>query len=359
MNVPAAAPSAFLIPILTLPAPERLAAFDDEILGAGSHGAVAARVNAELSRDPAARGLPRVLGSLLSAVGGNLRPRREPCADDAGADWERNDLYFGVQRNAETAPGTLLECALVQTSLCITPFLAASSLSFLERQQVLRPLTLAAVLPGANAESTLAPAGQDPPVEAPPPPAGREDYLVRQWLLGHQYFFVLDQLLIAATLRLREALDARAWDRAAAGLRMLRELLLASSAAMSLVGDMRPEEYVGVIRPHVRAFHPDMSALNQVDHMYLQRVFRECDFGRRLKEGAWPAEVSAAFADVQTARALLLTSHLKICERAVGMQEPSIRSEARNHEQAAVKTISALNRSRAHAFAIPAAPAES
>jgi hypothetical protein len=175
--------------------------------------------------------------------------------------------------------------------------------------------------------------------------------------LGHQYFFVLDQLLIATALRLRAALDAHAWDRAAVELRTLRELLLASSAAMSLVGDMRPEEYVGIIRPHVRAFHPDMSALNQADHVYLQKVFRECDFGRGLTEGAWPADVCAAFEDVQTARALLLTSHLKICERAVGRDVPSLRSEAKKHDQAAVSTIVALNRSRAHAFAIPDATA--
>ena len=121
---------------------------------------------------------------------------------------------------------------------------------------------------------------------------------------------------------------------------------------MSLVGDMRPAEYVDVIRAHVRAFHPDMTALHQADHVYLQKIFRECEFGRRSREDGWPPAVAAGFREVQSARALLLTAHLKVCERSVGTQAPSIHFEAQANDQAAVDTIATLNHSRGQAFAL-------
>jgi len=310
-----------------------------------------------LTADPTASGLGWTMERLAPSLGVAPRWRVEPRADLAQVPADRNDIYFGVERCHDEPALSCLLRALAQAAWSIAPILVSSSLSLLDRHQVLRPLTNAPRFLGlpfghsrredeshvrSNEVGDLTSFGD----------LSRRQRLVQQWLLGHQYFFVLDQLLILATVRLREALDGHAWVAAAAELANLRELLLSSTAAMSLVGDMAPEEYVDVIRVHVRAFHPDMTALHQADHVHLQRLFRDCQFSRRLDEGAWPADVRSGFADVQVARALLLTGHLKVCERSVGTATPSIHSEAKKNEQAAVDTIAALNATRGQAFAL-------
>ena len=177
------------IPVLMLAPPERLgrAAERAPAIDARTASALAIAVNETLSADPTGRGLERVLLQLSAALGLSTRWRETPNAARADAAWERNDLYFGVTRERAASPFTLLVHGLTRTAASIAPFLASSSLALVERHQVLRPLTRAAVIFGDTGEMGLAPRASEPAdVALPIDTLGRQDYLICQWLLGHQ-----------------------------------------------------------------------------------------------------------------------------------------------------------------------------
>src|SRR5262245_39581337 len=109
------------IPVLALAPPEQLAGVRDHPPARyhGPSALLAGAATEELSRDPSARTLAPALRRVMEALGTPLEWQEEPSASDAHAAWQRNDLYFGVERDAVNPPQVLLLHGLARTALSI------------------------------------------------------------------------------------------------------------------------------------------------------------------------------------------------------------------------------------------------
>ncbi|MER6391600.1 hypothetical protein ABT236_24440 [Streptomyces sp. NPDC001523] len=144
------------------------------------------------------------------------------------------------------------------------------------------------------------------------------DAAVRRWLVGHQRFFVMLQLLTVALRGLdREGVDPEEEQEA---VRSFAWLCRSAAVSMRYAADFPPELY-----PEVRetmappAVNAGFSGLQTRDHLELVTWMRRLKRGGGLDRLA-PASATAVHAAVQH----LYEAHVWVCDRFGGAVEPSL-----------------------------------
>ncbi|MFD4674351.1 hypothetical protein ACFWNN_31840 [Lentzea sp. NPDC058450] len=218
---------------------------------------------------------------------------------------EVHDDFFVIRR-AEGDSAALLAGAILLSDLLVQRDLAANGTTVDSD-----PERMLIGVSGYLTSTTL-PASEDRPWHAEDPAAAAN----HRWLVGHQRFFVLMQLLIISVKQLRDKADADAVQDFA-------WLCRSSAHAMRYAADFPPEIY-GVVRetmvpPVVNA---GFSGLQTRDHRELVVQFR------KLKQDGAMARLSHDdAAEVRGAIQEMYDAHLWVCDRFGGRTEQSLLME--------------------------------
>ncbi|MFD4641795.1 hypothetical protein ACFWN2_31130 [Lentzea sp. NPDC058436] len=225
--------------------------------------------------------------------------------DSSPAACEVHDDFFAIRR-AEGDSAMLLAGAILLSDLLVQRDLAAHGTTVDSDPD--------RMLIGASGylTSTPLPASEDREWHADDPAAAAN----HRWLLGHQRFFVLMQLLIVSVKQLRDKADAEA-------VRDFAWLCRSSAHTMRYAADFPPEIY-GDVRDTMTppAVNAGFSGLQTRDHRELVVQFR------KLKQEGAMARLSAADATtVREAVGEMYDAHLWVCDRFGGRTEQSLLME--------------------------------
>lgn len=146
------------------------------------------------------------------------------------------------------------------------------------------------------------------------------------WRSFHWTFFIDVQGLILSLLRFEQALSAGRLEDARVELECAAVLMRASGAAMQLAGSFpaaayRDEVRPSMVPPHVRS--SGFSGLMCWEHARLVRLWQQ--LGPAL--GALPAELDPAHQGFVGACIEMITAHRAVCQRFVGDEASSLRSQ--------------------------------
>ncbi|MER5775382.1 hypothetical protein ABT144_13995 [Streptomyces sp. NPDC002039] len=139
----------------------------------------------------------------------------------------------------------------------------------------------------------------------------------QRWLIGHQRFFVMLQLLASAL----SGVDQEAGTaREEAAVREFTWLCGSATASMRYAADFPPDGYAGVRETMVPpAVNAGFSGLQTRDHQQLVAVMRALKRGGGLERMA-PQSARAVHAGVSR----LYDAHVWVCDRFGGATEPSL-----------------------------------
>ncbi|MFD7913159.1 hypothetical protein ACFV30_20970 [Streptomyces sp. NPDC059752] len=279
------------------PAPvgARLAGLIEELGGAG--------YTAAMGSDAAAAAARAELLARLAA----LPDETIPLAGEPPAGSCVHDAFFEVRRGLGDS-AALLAGAVLVSDVLVREDLAASG-STLEED----PDNLLLGVTGFLTDTLL------PAVKAGPwRPARPVEAANRRWLVGHQRFFVMLQLLTVALRRLDRP-DATAAQEEAA-VRSFGWLCRSTAVSMRYAADFPPELYAQVRETMAPpAVNAGFSGLQTRDHQELVNWMRRLKRGGGLDRLA-PVSATAVHAAVQH----LYDAHVWVCDRFGGSAEPSL-----------------------------------
>ncbi|MFE5678731.1 hypothetical protein ACFQ7B_28220 [Streptomyces erythrochromogenes] len=218
-----------------------------------------------------------------------------------------HDAFFGVRR-ALGDSATLLAGAVLVSDVLVREDLAASG-STLEED----PDNLLLGVTGFLTD-TLAPAVKAGPWQ----PVRPVDAANRRWLVGHQRFFVMLQLLTIAMRRLDRPGSGPAQEEEA--VRSFGWLCRSTAVSMRYAADFPPSLYAEVRETMAPpAVNAGFSGLQTRDHQEL------VDWMRRLKrDGGLDRLAPASRTAVHAAVRHLYDAHVWVCDRFGGSAEPSL-----------------------------------
>lgn len=241
---------------------------------------------------------------LISWLPDNLDSGFTP-QDSSPAACEVHDDFFVIRR-AEGDSASLLAGAILLSDLLVQRDLAANGTT-VDSDPDRMLIGVSGYL-----TATAPPASEDHEWRAEDPAAAAN----HRWLVGHQRFFVLMQLLIVSVKQLRDKADADA-------VRDFAWLCRSSAHAMRYAADFPPEIYGEVrdtmVPPVVNA---GFSGLQTRDHRELVVQFR------KLKQDGVMARLSRQDTDtVRGAVQEMYDAHLWVCDRFGGRTEQSLLME--------------------------------
>ncbi|WP_460069668.1 hypothetical protein [Streptomyces sp. YKOK-I1] len=250
------------------------------------------------------------VGARLAAVQKGFSVPYVTLDDEPPAGSRVHDRFFAVRR-ARGDSAALLAGALLLSDVLVRDDLARNG-STLDEDPDNPLLGVTAFL-----ADTLAPAAKHAPWRPADPGAAAQE----RWLVGHQRFFVMLQLLIVALQELdRPGATA---DEETAAVRSFGRICRSTSAAMRYAADFPPHLY-GPVRDTMTppAVNAGFSGLQTRDHHALVNLLR----GQR-RDGVFARLAPASLVAVHAAVQELYDAHVWVCARFGGESEPSLLME--------------------------------
>ena len=276
---------------------------------------------AELLEDPAATAAA-ALGFLDRFCPASSRP---PDPDAAEAEnYAEHDDFFAVVRVPDNAAVALLAGTVLSHARVLIDLRTMGT--------TMPPEQLGVLLSGYGALHRYA-TGDDcdapvPLVTIDTPVSDDETYRpTLRWRLGHQHFFVQIQELVTALNLTDTAVRDSDDDGVRSGLLLASQLAHSAAAGLRFTGDFREGDYRSVrdtmLPPRLSA---GFSGMQTRDHHALVQLFHRLPLDGLRRH-------ATEYHSFLTATREMYTAHVHVCDHFGGDVGPSLRMEARSHEQ--------------------------